>query len=235
MDNCEHYFRNCKLVSPCCDKIYTCRFCHNENEDHEINRFEIKEIICCKCNKQQNVSNQCVECNIEFAKYFCNKCNFFDDRIERNYYHCDKCGICRVANDKKYFHCDICNTCLLFDENHKCNKNVFDNNCPICLENLFHSTRTSIILDCSHSIHKDCLDKQIQNNKLNCPLCRKSIYSGEGLKKMIEYIDNLIQENPFSEEILYDIKCNDCLTSCQVKFHPFGMKCSNCGSYNTSK
>ena len=32
---------------------------------------------------------------------------------------------------------------------------------------LFHSTRPSIILDCSHSIHKDCLDKQIQNNKLN--------------------------------------------------------------------
>ena len=52
---------------------------------------------------------------------------------------------------------------------------------------------------------------------------------------MIEYIDNLIQENPFSEEILYDIKCNDCSSTCQTKFHPFGMKCTNCGSYNTSK
>jgi len=234
MDNCEHYFRNCKLVSPCCNNIYMCRFCHNDNEDHEINRFEIKEIICCKCNKQQKVSNQCVECNIQFAKYFCNICNFFDDRIERNYYHCDKCGICRVANDKKYFHCDTCNNCF-FDENHKCIKNIFDNSCPICLENLFHSTHSSVILNCSHIIHKDCLDKQIQNNKLNCPLCRKSIYSGEGLKKMIEYIDNLIQENTFSEEILFDIKCNDCLSTCQAKFHPFGMKCANCGGYNTSK
>ena len=68
MDNCEHYFRNFKLVSTCCNKIYICRFCHNENEDHEINRFEIKEIICCKCNILFSVilcvfSSHCIEYN----------------------------------------------------------------------------------------------------------------------------------------------------------------------------
>lgn len=235
MNNCEHYFRNCKIISPCCNKIYTCRLCHNDNEKHEINRFEIKEIVCSLCNTRQNVSNQCIKCNIEFAKYFCNKCNFFDDRIERNYYHCDKCGFCRVGDDKKYFHCDTCNICIIDNDNHICCKNAFDNNCPICLENLFHSTRTSCVLSCSHTIHMDCLEMQIKNNKFNCPICRKSIHSGEELKKIVEFIDNLIEENPFSEEIFYDIKCNDCSSQNKSKFHPFGMKCANCGCYNTTK
>ena len=73
--NCDHYFRRCKFVSPCCQKIYTCRFCHNDNESHEINRFEVKEIVCSNCDCRQRVSNECVECGIQFAKYFCAVCN----------------------------------------------------------------------------------------------------------------------------------------------------------------
>ena len=127
MEQCPHYIRNCKIVSPCCNKIYTCRFCHNENEpSHEINRFDVKEIVCAKCNAQQPVSNKCVSCEIEFARYFCKICNFFDDRIERNYFHCDKCGFCRVGNDGKYIHCDTCNTCVVDNkETHVCRKDAF--------------------------------------------------------------------------------------------------------------
>ncbi len=36
-DYCGHYIRRCKFVSPCCQKIYTCRFCHNDNESHVMN------------------------------------------------------------------------------------------------------------------------------------------------------------------------------------------------------
>jgi RING finger/CHY zinc finger protein 1 len=233
---CEHYFRRCKLVSPCCENIYTCRFCHNDNELHEFNRFEIREIVCSICNYRQSVSNECINCGIQFAKYFCATCNLFDDRFERNYYHCNKCGICRVANDEKYIHCDTCNTCVIdCDKPHICRENVFQNECPVCLENLFHSVKPSCILHCGHPIHADCLVTCIKNNKVTCSLCRKIVYSGDCLKEYIEYIDSKIELYPFEEELYYDAICNDCSFQGQVKYHPFGMKCKDCGGYNTVK
>ena len=27
---CEHYRRRCRIRAPCCDRIFTCRHCHNE-------------------------------------------------------------------------------------------------------------------------------------------------------------------------------------------------------------
>ncbi|VAH16017.1 unnamed protein product [Triticum turgidum subsp. durum] len=38
------------------------------------------------------------------GKYFCEKCNFFDDDISKKQYHCDGCGICRqVPNLRSSF------------------------------------------------------------------------------------------------------------------------------------
>ena len=42
--------------SPCCGKVYPCRFCHNENEPtHELNRFAVSEVVCRNCNTRQPV------------------------------------------------------------------------------------------------------------------------------------------------------------------------------------
>jgi zinc finger-like protein len=35
---CEHYKRNCKLVAACCNKLFTCRFCHDKISDHTMER-----------------------------------------------------------------------------------------------------------------------------------------------------------------------------------------------------
>jgi RING finger/CHY zinc finger protein 1 len=235
-DYCGHYIRRCKFVSPCCQKIYTCRFCHNDNESHEICRFEVKEVICSMCNFRQCVGNECAGCGIQFAKYFCATCNLFDDRTERNYFHCNKCGICRVANNEKYIHCDVCNTCIVDgDMSHVCRENVFHNDCPVCLENLFHSVKPSCILHCGHPIHVDCLAASVKNNKNTCSLCRKIIYSDDQLKTYIGFIDAQIELHPFQEELHYDVMCNDCSYQGESKFHPFGMKCGGCGGYNTVK
>ena len=43
------------LQSPCCAKEYTCRICHNDKEDHEIDRHSVVEIRCLKCNTRQKV------------------------------------------------------------------------------------------------------------------------------------------------------------------------------------
>lgn len=35
---CNHYKRNCKLVAACCNRIYTCRRCHDDINNHSMDR-----------------------------------------------------------------------------------------------------------------------------------------------------------------------------------------------------
>ena len=233
---CEHYLRRCSLVAPCCDKAYVCRHCHNDAEDHDIDRHAVKEVVCTVCDQRQPVSQTCCNeaCGIEFAAYFCAVCNFFDDRIERNYYHCDKCGICRVklvGND--CMHCDTCGTCV--SVNHRCKAEQFHTDCPICLENLFHSTKPAHVPACGHPIHAHCMFQCMQQNRISCPLCRKTMLPPESLQNYNEYMDTLISSAPIQEEIAFVIRCNDCDFNGEVPYHPYGMKCGGCSGYNTAR
>ncbi|KAF9667784.1 hypothetical protein SADUNF_Sadunf15G0059500 [Salix dunnii] len=56
---CKHYKRNCKLVMPCCNKIYTCIRCHDELADHSTDRRAIKEMMCMKCLIIQPIGETC--------------------------------------------------------------------------------------------------------------------------------------------------------------------------------
>ena len=35
---CAHYPKGCQIFAPCCGKIYPCRLCHDEGEEHKIDR-----------------------------------------------------------------------------------------------------------------------------------------------------------------------------------------------------
>jgi RING finger/CHY zinc finger protein 1 len=233
---CEHYVRRCSLVAPCCGKVYTCRHCHNDAETHEMNRHEVKEVVCNMCDHRQPVSQTCCndDCGIEFAAYFCSVCNLFDDRIERNYYHCDKCGICRVKADHDYMHCDTCGTCVASRE-HVCRADRFHTDCPVCLENLFHSIKPANVLPCGHPIHVHCMLECFQQNRTTCPMCRKTMLPPDNLNQYNAGLDALIDAYPIQEELAFAINCNDCGFGGEVKFHPYGMKCAQCGGYNTAR
>lgn len=41
--------------APCCGKLYTCRLCHDNKEDHQLDRFKVKEVQCINCEKIQHV------------------------------------------------------------------------------------------------------------------------------------------------------------------------------------
>ncbi|GJZ88177.1 zinc finger protein BRUTUS-like protein isoform X1 [Tanacetum coccineum] len=44
---CEHYKRNCKFVAACCNKLYTCRHCHDDNTDHVMDSLlELADASC---------------------------------------------------------------------------------------------------------------------------------------------------------------------------------------------
>jgi hypothetical protein len=232
---CNHYTRKCLIRAPCCDKIFPCRLCHNENSDHEINRYDIKKIICIECNTEQDCSNKCIKCNIQFANYYCDICHLWEDNLDKKIFHCDKCKICRVGGKENFFHCDKCNLCLSINlkDNHKCVENTANSNCPCCNENLFSSTMALSVLDCGHSIHKECLSKYLQYN-YNCPLCKKSI--GD-LSNYWSMIDNFLQNQEMPDEYKdkkSKIYCNDCEEQSEVKFHFIYHKCLNCNSYNTN-
>ena len=240
---CEHYKRKCKLVSPCCNEIYTCRLCHdlekydleqNPKIKHKLNRFDIKEIVCAKCETKQPVSNICINCNISFGKYFCNICNLFDD-TDKDQYHCFDCGFCRIGGKDNFIHCVKCNMCISKNifEQHKC-ITVKESLCPICMSDLFTSTLKIMPMICGHYIHIECLQEYIKTN-YKCPTCSQSIVNTELLNK---YLDIEIENTEMPEEyknIKFNILCNDCHKESDVNFHIVGLKCKFCGGYNTRK
>jgi RING finger and CHY zinc finger domain-containing protein 1 len=231
---CTHYDRNCLIISKCCNKVYQCRFCHDDNEDHKINRFSTEKIICKKCNIEQGISNKCINCNIEFGKYYCYICRlWFND--DKEAYHCEKCGNCRAGKKEEYIHCDKCNMCQNKDiyESHKCFYNSFELDCPICNDNLKNSIKPVVSLKCGHGIHQECLRKNITSGNLNCPLCKMSVSDmnlvWNDLDDQIRLQPMPLQYRGYSANIL----CNDCLKTSINKYHFLGVKCKECGSYNT--
>lgn len=107
---CQHYKRNVKLQCFACKRWYTCRFCHDEVEDHLLNRQETENMLCMLCGCPQSAGEWCKDCGERAAWYYCSVCKLWDNDTEKNIYHCSDCGICRVGQGlgKDYFHCKVC-------------------------------------------------------------------------------------------------------------------------------
>ena len=81
-------------------------------------------------------------------------------------------------------------------------------------------------------------ESYIKSGSLNCPLCRKSIIIKDYERMYNESLDAEIAATPIPIEITGNkikICCNDCESITELFFHPFGLKCSNCGCYNTRR
>ncbi len=226
--------RNCLLEAPCCEKLFPCRFCHDESQDHKIDRYVIENIACISCREVQPVAKECRKCNQEMAHYFCKKCNFFDNDTTKDIFHCDKCNICRIGKSTDYIHCDKCNACwhISLENNHKCIENSLDSNCPICNEYLFFSVTPVMLAVCGHPIHVECYEKYIKVN-YTCPICSKSLCD---MSSNISRVDEFMENSQMPEEFQHmksNIICCDCEEHCTVPFHFSYHKCINCGSYNT--
>lgn len=245
---CEHYKRKCSIVSPCCNEIFVCRFCHDEekeenekdyNKAHTLDRTKIKEIICLECDKRQFVSNECIDCKIKFGNYYCSICNLFDDS-DKGQYHCSKCNICRVGGKDNFFHCSECNMCLSknIQEEHqiKCNKkNYFKENCAFCQEDMFTSIKPVQIVKCGHVFHSHCLIENLKKNNYKCPYCFKAIIDVTEMYKFMDHEIESVQMPDEYKDTVFNIFCNECEKESECKFHVVGLKCGQCGSYNTRK
>ncbi|KAJ4806511.1 zinc finger protein-like protein [Rhynchospora pubera] len=233
---CEHYKRNCKLLAACCNKLFTCRFCHDKVSDHTMDRKATAEMMCMQCLIVQPVGPTCKtpSCNeLSMAKYFCSICKFFDD--ERTVYHCPFCNLCRLGKGLgvDFFHCMTCNCCLGMKlKEHKCREKGLETNCPICCEFLFTSSAAVRALPCGHFMHSACFQAYTCSH-YTCPICSKSL--GD-MAVYFGMLDALLATEVLPEEYrdrCQDILCNDCSKKGTSRFHWLYHKCGSCGSYNT--
>lgn len=106
---CQHYERNVKLQCFTCKKWYTCRFCHDAQEDHALIRKETRNMLCMLCATPQRASDICINCGETAAQYYCNICKLWENRQSKPIYHCADCGICRRGRGlgKDFFHCKV--------------------------------------------------------------------------------------------------------------------------------
>ena len=106
---CEHYRGNVKMQCDTCARWYTCRFCHDANEDHVLPRKETKHMLCMRCGCPQKASDTCVGCGNSAANYFCGVCKLWNDDLNKPIYHCSDCGLCRVGQGlgRDFFHCKV--------------------------------------------------------------------------------------------------------------------------------
>ncbi|XP_059476883.1 RING finger and CHY zinc finger domain-containing protein 1 [Neocloeon triangulifer] len=233
---CPHYKRRSKFVTPCCGKVYTCRFCHDENETHPVNRKDVTELVCTSCNTRQPVRTECIKCSLRFGKYTCLECKLFDDE-DKKQYHCDGCGICRIGGRDQFFHCERCNMCLpnkLLNK-HKCVENVSRANCPVCLEDIHTSRIPCHIPECGHLVHRTCFKDLFQSGLYACPTCQQSMVD---MTELWKYLDHEVELTPMPSDYnkcFVGILCKDCHKESTVKFHVVGLKCQHCGSYNTCR
>lgn len=47
--------------APCCGKLYVCRLCHDAEENHQMDRFKVKEVQCSDCQTVQQVIEKQVQ------------------------------------------------------------------------------------------------------------------------------------------------------------------------------
>lgn len=234
---CSHYSRSCWIKAACCGNYYACRRCHDENETHEIDRHATKLVACVSCgDSDQPVSSKCRTCSIQFARYFCSTCVFYDDREGHKAYHCEGCGICRVGEGLgiDHHHCDRCGNCVPIEskDDHPCRERALDSNCPICTEYLATSTERIISLNCGHYIHIDCLNKHTVNS-YTCPICYKSVRDmSDSFRELEARLDQEVMPKEY-EHKMSKILCHDCDLKCDVRFHFIFHKCSTCNGYNT--
>jgi RING finger/CHY zinc finger protein 1 len=234
--SCPHYKRKCRLLAPCCDRIYHCRFCHDEAEDHLLDRETVRQVQCLGCRLRQPVGENCAHCGLRFGEYSCLDCRLFDDE-DKEQYHCPDCRVCRVGGRGNGFHCHGCDMCLpaKFRGAHSCVENASRVNCPVCQEDLHTSRQPSHIPPCHHLIHIDCFHQMVDNDLYACPTCGKAMMD---MANVWKDMDKEILDTPMPEEYrdLYaGMQCKDCGHCGTSAFHLVGLKCGGCGGYNTAR
>jgi RING finger/CHY zinc finger protein 1 len=239
---CEHYDRGCVLLYPCCNEFFPCRVCHddvksdmitNPNSIHCCDRQKVITMKCRYCLSIQPIGKQCNECGKTMGTYYCEICKLLD-LVDKKQFHCDSCGICRIGGRDETYHCDKCGICVPKNKHLICGQKI-EGDCSICYTSLTQNIPKSVTsIKCGHWLHIDCLTEYMKHN-YKCPLCAKSINSSNTIDQFIDMQINSTKMPDELKDMMVNIICNECETKSNTNFHYYGMKCCNCGTYNTTQ
>ena len=239
---CKHYARKVRLVAACCGAAPVCRVCHDESEDHTIDRYATREMVCMTCGVRQPSAGSCMNCGQMMAKYFCSVCNFWDDSDD--VYHCPFCNVCRRGKGlgKDFFHCMQCNSCVSLTMGpHKCvgdkagegkgGGGAMESDCPVCKDFLFTSDTPVKCLPCGHFMHTRCFEAYTKHH-YTCPLCRKSLGDFTAYFRMLDAIlaEEREREDPAVKRTMQRVACNDCGEKTLAPFHFVYHACAGVGA-----
>ncbi|KAL1639636.1 hypothetical protein SLS58_007695 [Diplodia intermedia] len=96
---CKHYKRNVKIQCFDCSRWYTCRHCHDEQEDHHLNRQKTRTMLCMLCATPQPAAEFCRSCQVRSAWYYCDICKLWDNDSSKSIYHCADYADCPICKD----------------------------------------------------------------------------------------------------------------------------------------
>ena len=236
---CKHYTRGCDIQCFQCSGWFGCRLCHDEDtQGHVIDRFATARCRCRFCKTEQAIGPNCDNCDKSFGDNFCLNCRMWCDF---EIFHCEDCGICRKGSRLEFEHCKSCDACMPAGhvEKEQCKAGSAGSSttsrdavCPICLDDLFASTKPWQPSPCGHRVHAHCIKEASKKGNFRCPLCKKCLYEMDW-----DQVQREIELQPMPEEYLNttrQIFCHDCETTTNdAPFHILGMRCSSCGSFNT--
>ncbi|KAK7554572.1 hypothetical protein IWX49DRAFT_599784 [Phyllosticta citricarpa] len=235
---CKHYKRNVKIQCFDCHRWHTCRHCHDQREDHHLNRRKTRTMLCMLCSTPQPAAEFCRNCQVRAAWHYCDICKLWDNDSTRSIYHCPDCGICRRGEGlgKDFIHCKRCNVCISikYADDHRCIERATDADCPICKDYMFTSSTDVVSMKCGHYMHRDCYDAYMQID-YKCPMCKKSAVNMElQWRKLKDAVISQPMPAQFADTRVV-INCNDCSVKSTSAYHWLGNQCAHCESFNTSE
>lgn len=181
---CSHLKVNCKFFAECCDKWFSCQFCHDTSNNHQVNRLSTRFCLCMFCGTSQMASSRCVnpKCESLLAQYYCDICKLWDNDTSKLIYHCDKCNKCRIGLRSNYKHCEACDKQALSLKTHKI-INTSNLNIP-SVDFLTHESQSSLKSNLNFSYSPSEKKQKIDNTYIITPLI------GNPRTSTIEFFDN---------------------------------------------
>ncbi|XP_068758030.1 RING finger and CHY zinc finger domain-containing protein 1-like [Montipora capricornis] len=118
---------------------------------------------------------------------------------------------------------------------YQCVEKSSRSDCPICYEDIYTSRIPSHVPPIGDLLHSTCFSNLLESGGYACPICNRSMVD---MRRAWRMLDNEISRTPMPEEynnFYVKIICRDCNKESKVRFHVVGLKCAECGSYNTSR
>lgn len=221
---CEHYERNCHIVSPCCGMVFGCRVCHNAcdnlpppsvQDDHVESEpsgtgFIVETMSAAESKPTANVQRSSSiltefedeESHHEIDRFSITEviCRVCYTRQSSKTNICVNCGV-RFGE----YHCQVCNLWMSAkDEPYHCEK------CGFCRvggrENFRHCDDCGMCIDAFLFEDHNCKSGKYMSN---CPVCQEDLFSSR-LASHEMPCGHAIHWHCFKQLTTHDTRCPVC-------------------------